>query len=60
MTYITIYMDVVAPEKMLPIEDMDEDMRVHHMLSEEGVRACHRVLYAIAETHPHIQQVILS
>jgi len=45
-----------APERMLPIGDMDEEMRVHHMLSVEGVRACHRVLYAIAETHPHIQQ----
>ena len=47
----------VAPEKMLPIDDMTEDMRVHHMLSTEGVKACHRVLYVISETHPQIQQV---
>ncbi|XP_067950092.1 GTPase-activating protein skywalker-like isoform X2 [Watersipora subatra] len=46
----------VAPEKMLPIEDMTEEMRVHHMLSTEGVKACHRVLYVISETHPQIQQ----
>lgn len=36
---------------------MTEDIRVHHMLSNEGVKACHRVLYAISETHPHILQV---
>lgn len=57
MISVPMFAFSVAPETILPINDMTDDMRTHHMLSEEGVKACHRVLYVISETHPHIQQV---
>lgn len=53
----TVCSIAVAPETILPINDMTDEMRTHHMLSDEGVKACHRVLYVISETHPQIQQV---